>query len=65
MQKFVIDKRFLEKSYKPDEQLYLIVNEGSFDKKILLDLYEKSTVTICADGGANHLYDCLDYYQQK
>ena len=57
MLKFVRDNRFLDTDERPDFVLYLILLNRPFEKDVFLDLYSRATIFICADGGANRLYD--------
>ena len=59
----LIDNRFLDT--KPDSSLLthglvtLILLNQPIEKEAVLRLIAKSSLIICADGGANQLYDCL------
>lgn len=57
MPKFIRDNTFLDADQKPDFFLYLILLNRPFNKDVFLDLYAKTTIFICADGGTNRLYD--------
>lgn len=59
MQKFVINKDFLDSSAKPEEQIFLILNDAPLDKDIFMDLIKKCTTFICSDGAANFVYDAF------
>jgi hypothetical protein len=59
MLSFIRDNTFLDSEGKPEFLLYLILLNRPFEKDIFLDLYNKATIFICADGGTNRLFDCF------
>ena len=56
MFRFVRDNTFLDSEEKPKFILYLIILNRPLNKEMLIDIYQKSTYVICADGGTNRLY---------
>ena len=57
MLRFIRDNTFLDSPNKPEFFLYLILLNRPFERNIFLDLYNKATIFICADGGTNRLFD--------
>lgn len=57
MLRFIRDNTFLDIDDKPDFALYLIILNRPLNKEIFCDLYKKASIVICADGGANRLFN--------
>ena len=62
---YLRDNRFLDKAPGNFSQgdsviLNLILLNQPLNKATLIDLYERSSLVICADGGINHLYDLFE-----
>ena len=62
---YLRDNRFLDKAPGNFGQgdgviLNLILLNQPLNKATLIDLYERSSLVICADGGINHLYDLFE-----
>lgn len=63
--KYIRDNTFLDAVAKPDFVLYLILLNRPFIKSTFIDLYTKSTIFICADGGTNQLYDSFSTEEDR
>lgn len=65
MLRFVRDNTFLDQEGKPEFFLYLILLNRPFVKSTFIDLFNKSTIFICADGGTNWLYDSFPTEEER
>lgn len=65
MLRFIRDNTFLDEYEKPSFILYLIILNWPIKKEIFIDLYDKASFVICADGGANRLYQAFDKESER
>lgn len=65
MLKFLRDNSYLDSSEKPSFHVYLILLNRPFHYDQLVLFYQKATCVICADGGANRLYDAMKNDEQR
>ena len=60
-EKFNRDNSFLDgKDKSPEVNAFLIILNQPLNKQLFLHLYNKSNMLLCADGGANHLFNLFN-----
>ena len=63
--KYIQDHSFLDSETKPQFPFYLLVLNRKLRKELFVDLFNKCTHLMCADGGANRLYDAFKSDEER
>ena len=57
IEKFVKDNRYLDSPANPKFPIFTIILNRPLNKNQFLEIYAYTSCLICADGGANRLYN--------